>query len=74
MAELDKKSEATGSMAEEQGESAEIAPPADSAVDAETPRRSKKPDRARSKDKHKKQPPKHAAGARFDGGRLRSSR
>ncbi|KAI8424375.1 hypothetical protein MSG28_002901 [Choristoneura fumiferana] len=74
MAELDKKSEATGSGTEQQGEPAEVAPPADSAVDAETPRRNKKPDRAKSKDKHKKQPPKLAAGTRGDGGRLRSSR
>lgn len=70
MAELDKKSES----APERRHSTEPAADGDDVTDA--PRRNKKPEKARSRDRnHKKNPAKLAAGpSSADGGRLRSSR
>lgn len=70
MAELDKKSESSG----ERDDCAEPVAGHDDVTDA--PRRIKKPEKARSRDRHhKKNPAKIAPGpSAADGARLRSSR
>lgn len=85
MAELDKRSERAGE-ASEAGEAGEVdgaggEPPAededDEPAELGAPRRHRKPDKGRSKDRHnKKNPAKVVAGtnASGDGARLRSSR